>query len=141
MRVDHTAPVLVVDDQSIMVDLTRRILSRLGFEQIDYESDGNQALARLRSRDYQLVICDMHMQPVTGLQLLRSVRQDKALNGTRFLLMTGSVEPSTVSAARQAGADAYLLKPFTPEQLKGKVVEIFSRYVRPTDGGPQKIGP
>jgi two-component system, chemotaxis family, chemotaxis protein CheY len=141
MRVDHTAPILVVDDQSIMVDLTRRILSRLGFEQIDYESDGNKALARLRSRDYQLVICDMHMQPVTGLQLLRSVRQDKALNGTRFLLMTGSVEPSTVSAARQAGADAYLLKPFTPEQLKGKVVEIFSRYVRPTDGGPQKVGP
>ena len=65
MRVDHTAPVLVVDDQSIMVDLTRRILSRLGFEQIDYESDGNKALARPRSRDYQLVICDMPMQAVT----------------------------------------------------------------------------
>ena len=70
----------------------------------------------------------MHMAPITGLQLLRSVRQDKSLDGTRFLLMTGSVEPSTVTAARQAGADAYLLKPFTPEQLKGKLERIFSRY-------------
>src|SRR5215210_1872972 len=127
MRVDHTAPVLVVDDQTIMVDLTRRILSRLGFEQIDHEPDGEKALVRLRSRAYQLVICDMH-KPINGLQLLRSVRQDRSLSGTRFLLMTGSVEPSTVMAARQAGADAYLLKPFTPEQLKGKVEGIFSRF-------------
>jgi two-component system chemotaxis response regulator CheY len=127
MRVDHTAPVLVVDDQPIMVDLARRILSRLGFEQIDHEPDGEKALARLRFREYRLVICDMHMKPVTGLQLLRSVRQDPALKGTRFLLMTGSVEPATVIAAKQAGADAYLLKPFTPEQLKGKVDEVFAR--------------
>jgi AmiR/NasT family two-component response regulator len=42
--------------------------------------------------------------------------------------MTGSVELSTVTAAKQAGADAYLLKPFTPEQLKGKLESIFSRY-------------
>ncbi len=131
MQVDHTAPVLVIDDQPVMIDLTRRILSRLGFEQIDHEPDGENGLAKLRSREYQLVICDMHMQPITGLQLLRSVRQDDALNGTRFLMMTGSFEPSTVAAARQAGADAYLLKPFTPEQLKAKVEEIFSHYVRP----------
>jgi two-component system, chemotaxis family, chemotaxis protein CheY len=72
--------------------------------------------------------CDMHMQPITGLQLLRSVRQDRSPDGTRFLLMRGSVEPSTVIAARQAGAVAYLLKPFTPEQLKGKVEQIFARY-------------
>ncbi len=131
MRVDHTAPVLVVDDQLIMVDLTKRILSRLGFEQIDHEPDGEKALARLRFRSYQLVICDMHMSPVNGLQLLRSVRQDHDLKSTRFLLMTGSVEPSTVIAAKQAGADAYLLKPFTPEQLKGKVEQIFSRHHSP----------
>jgi CheY-like chemotaxis protein len=128
MRVDYTAPVLVVDDPTVMVDLTRRVLSRLGFEQIDHEPDGEKALIRLRSREYQLVISDMHMQPVTGLQLLRSVRQDRSLNRIRFLLMTGSVEPWTVMAAKLAGADAYLLKPFTPEQLKGKVKQIFARY-------------
>jgi two-component system chemotaxis response regulator CheY len=70
----------------------------------------------------------MHMQQIDGLQLLRSVRRDQSLNRTRFLLMTGSVEPSTVLAARQAGADAFLLKPFTPEQLKGKVEQVFARH-------------
>jgi two-component system, chemotaxis family, chemotaxis protein CheY len=128
MRIDYTAPVLAIDDQPIMLDLTRRILSRLGFEVIDYEPDGERGLARLRLRQYQLVVCDMHMSPVNGLQLLRSVRQDQELKDTRFILMTGSVEPSTVMAAKQAGADAYLLKPFTPEQLKGKVDEVFSRH-------------
>ncbi len=126
MAIDYTAPVLVVDDQLMMVELTKRILSRLGFEDIHHEPDGEKALAQLRAKTYQLVICDMHMQPVTGLQLLRSVRHDDRLKKTRFLLMTGSVEPSIVVAAKQAGADAYILKPFTPEQLKEKLAKVFS---------------
>ena len=130
MRIDYTATVLVVDDQLMMVELTRRILSRLGFEQIDHEGDAEKGLAKLRERRHQLVISDMHMQPTTGLQLLRSVRQDYDIKDTRFILMTGSVDPSTVLAAKQAGADAYLLKPFTPDQLKTKLAEIFSRERR-----------
>jgi two-component system chemotaxis response regulator CheY len=127
VKIDYAAPVLVVDDQLVMVDLTKRILSRLGFERIDHERDGENALARLRADKSQLVICDMHMQPVTGLQLLRSVRQDHDLKNTRFILMTGSDEPATVMQAKLAGADAYLLKPFTPDQLKAKLLEVFSR--------------
>jgi CheY-like chemotaxis protein len=127
VRIDYTAPVLVVDDQLMMAELTQRILSRLGFEKINYEPNGEKALARMRSQRYQLVICDMHMQPVSGLQLLRSIRHDDALKDTRFIVMTGSVEPSTVMAAKQAGADAYLLKPFNPAQMRAKLEEVFSR--------------
>jgi two-component system, chemotaxis family, chemotaxis protein CheY len=76
MQIDYTAPVLVVDDQLIMVDLTKRILSRLGFEKIDHAPDAAKALAALHAKVYELVICDMHMQPVTGLQLLGTIRQD-----------------------------------------------------------------
>jgi two-component system chemotaxis response regulator CheY len=126
MAIDYTAPLLVVDDQLMMVELTKRILSRLGFEDIGHELNGEKAVARLRAKRYQLVICDMHMQPVSGLHLLRSVRQDDHLKNTRFLLMTGSVEPSIVVAAKKAGADAYILKPFTPEQLKEKLAKVFS---------------
>ncbi len=126
MAIDYTTPILIVDDQLMMVEVTKRILSRLGFEDIDHEQDGVKGLAQLRAKSYQLVICDMHMQPVTGPQLLRSVRHDDHLKNTRFLLMTGSVEPSIVVAAKQAGADAYLLKPFTPEQLKEKLAKVFS---------------
>jgi two-component system, chemotaxis family, chemotaxis protein CheY len=127
MSIDYTVPILVVDDQALMVDLAIRVLGRLGFTRIDHERNGEKALANLRARPYQLVICDMHMQPLSGLQLLRLIRQDGALKGMRFLLMTGSAEPATVVKAREAGADAYLLKPFTQEQLKAKLGEMFSR--------------
>ena len=101
MHKDYTTPILVVDDQLIMVQLRKQILNRLGFEQIDHEPDGEKALARLRAGPYQVVICDIHMRPVNGLELLRSIRQDEALRETRFLLMTGGVEPTTVVQAKQ----------------------------------------
>jgi two-component system chemotaxis response regulator CheY len=126
IALDLTLPVLVVDDQQIMVDLTRRILARLGFEHVDHTADGHQALAMLRDGKYKLVMSDLHMQAMGGIQLLRAVRADDQLQTIRFLLMTGSAGVPNVTAAKHAGADAYLLKPFTPEQLKAKLIQIFN---------------
>jgi two-component system, chemotaxis family, chemotaxis protein CheY len=108
-----------------MVSLTKQVLSNIGFEQIDHASDGEAALTMLRQKKYQLVIADLRMQPIGGLQLLRTVRQDYELQETRFLLMTASLFPEPVMTAKLAGVDAYLLKPFTPRQLRAKVDEIF----------------
>jgi two-component system, chemotaxis family, chemotaxis protein CheY len=124
IALDITLPVLLVDDQQIMVDLTRRILARLGFEHVDHTGDGHQALAMLRQGNYKLVISDLHMEIMGGIQLLRAVRADDQLKTIRFLLMTGSAGVPNVMIAKQAGADAYLLKPFTPEQLRAKLIEI-----------------
>jgi two-component system, chemotaxis family, chemotaxis protein CheY len=128
MHTDYSAPVLVIDDQQVMVELTRRVLSRIGFDQIDHARDGATALVMLHRRKYQLVISDLLMTPLNGLEILRTIRADDRLQRTRFLLMTGNVESRAVVAAKQAGADAYLLKPFTPEQLRAKLNEIFSRH-------------
>jgi two-component system, chemotaxis family, chemotaxis protein CheY len=125
MRVDFSAPVLVVDDEMVMVRLTKQVLSKVGFDQIDHACDGEQALGMLRQKKYQLVIADLRMRPVGGLQILRAVRQDDGLKGIRFLLMTASLAPEPVGAAKYSGADAYLLKPFTPRQLRAKLNEIF----------------
>jgi two-component system chemotaxis response regulator CheY len=118
--------VLVVDDEQVMVDLTRRILARLGFEKVDHTADGHLALAMLREGNYKLVISDLHMDAMGGLQLLRAIRADDGLKNIGFLLMTGSAGVPNVMLAKQAGADAYLLKPFTPEQLKAKLVEVLA---------------
>lgn len=118
-------PVLIVDDQETIVDFTRRILARLGFENVDHTDDGAKALALLREGKHKLVISDLHMGAMSGLQLLKAIRADEQLMNTRFLLMTGSVGVPNVVAAKHAGADAYLLKPFTPQQLKAKLTEIF----------------
>ena len=126
MPVDYAAPVLVIDDEQVMIDLTRRVLGSIGFEQVDHALDGENALSLLRQRKYQLVISDLRMKPVSGLQILRTVRQDPDLCKTPFLLMTASLESDAVKAAKLAGADAYLLKPFTPRQLRAKLNEIFA---------------
>jgi two-component system chemotaxis response regulator CheY len=125
MRVDYSAPILVVDDEQVMVSLTVQVLRRVGFEQIDHACDGEQALSMLRQKKYQLVVADLRMQPVGGLQILRTLRHDYELKDTKFLLMTASLAPGPVAAAKHAGADAYLLKPFTPRQFRAKLSEIF----------------
>ena len=61
-----------------------------------------------------------------GIQLLKSVRADDQLKNTPFILMTGSRDVPNVLAAKYAGTDAYLLKPFTQEQLKAKLLEVLS---------------
>lgn len=124
--IDRKQPVLVVDDQKMMGDLARRMLARLGFETIDHATDGYHALALLRERQHKLVISDLHMEAMGGIQLLRAVRADEQLKKTPFILMTGSVDLPNVVAAKHAGTDAYLLKPFTQDQLKAKIHEVLS---------------
>ena len=124
--IDRKDPVLVVDDQVMMGDLARRMLVRLGFETIDHAPDGYQALALLRERRHKLVISDLHMEAMGGLQFLKAVRADDQLKKTPFILMTGSVDVVNVAAAKYAGTDAYLLKPFTQDQLSSKIKEVLS---------------
>ena len=124
--IDQAEPLLVVDDQKTMVELTRRVLSRLGFENIDDASDGYQALTLLREKKHKLVISDLRMAAMHGIQLLKTVRADDQLKNTPFILMTGSLELPNVRAAKHAGTDAYLLKPFTQDQLKAKLLEVLS---------------
>ena len=108
--IGQAEPLLVVDDQKVMLELTRRVLSRLGFENIDEASDGYQALTLLREKKHKLVLSDLHMAAMGGLQLLKAVRAEDELKDTPFILMTGSVGVPNVIVAKYAGIDAYLLK-------------------------------
>ena len=107
VSIDQAEPLLVVDNQKTMVELTRRVLSRLGFENIDDASDGYQALTLLREKKHKLVISDLRMAAMGGIQLLKTVRADDQLKNTPFILMTGSLDVPNVLAARYAGTDAY----------------------------------
>jgi two-component system chemotaxis response regulator CheY len=121
MPLDIAVPILIVDDHKMMVDLIREIAKSLGFEEVDYALDGTDALALLREKVYGLVISDLQMEPMGGLQLLRAVRADEKLRRIPFIMTSASMEAPHVVAAKHAGVDAYLLKPFTPTQLKAKL--------------------
>jgi len=124
---DYATPILIVDDHPMMVDIMMRMVRRMGFEDVEHAADGNEALLRLRKRRHELVISDLNMGTFGGLQLLRAVRSDETLRHTRFLMVTADSRTANVTLANKLGVDAYLLKPFTPAQIRAKLVEALSR--------------
>src|ERR1035441_1550944 len=74
MAVNTSIPILIVDDYNTMIRIIRNLLRQLGFEQIDEANDGSMALAKMRTRQYGLVISDWNMEPMTGSDLLQVVR-------------------------------------------------------------------
>ena len=85
MAVDMKMPILIVDDYKTMLRIVRNLLTKLGFSEIDEATDGTDALAKLRTRNYGLVISDWNMQPMTGYELLQKVRSDDALKALSAL--------------------------------------------------------
>jgi len=121
MAVDHSIPVLVVDDYSTMVRIVRNLLKQLGFVDIDDAGDGKAALIKLRGRKYGLVISDWNMDPMTGYDLLKEVRADPTLARTPFIMVTAESKNDNVIAAKKAGVSNYIVKPFNAQTLKSKI--------------------
>src|SRR6266849_10501280 len=126
MAVDLTMPVLVVDDYNTMVRIIRNLLKQLGFVNIDDASDGTAALAKMRARTYGLVISDWNMEPMTGYDLLKEVRADPVLGKTRFIMVTAESKTENVIAAKKAGVNNYIVKPFNAQTLRSKIDAVFA---------------
>jgi two-component system chemotaxis response regulator CheY len=124
MALDTTQPVLVVDDQQMMIDMIVAIVRKIGFESVDHTLDGRTALEMMERTAYGLVISDLNMEPMNGLQLLRSVRANPRLKATPFIMTTGSMATENAIAAKHAGVDNYVLKPFSPAVLREKIEAV-----------------
>ena len=116
-------PVLVVDDSQTTVRVVRSLLARIGFKDIDEAFNGMAALAKMTEKPYGIVIADWNMEPMSGYELLKQVRRDPRLAATRYILMTAELNASHVIAAKKAGANNYILKPFTDDVLRSKIEE------------------
>src|SRR3981081_3829577 len=124
MAVDLSMSVLVVDDYNTMIRIIRNLLKQLGFENIDDASDGSAALNKMRSKKYGLVISDWNMEPMTGYDLLREVRADPNLATTPFIMITAESKTENVIAAKKAGVNNYIVKPFNAATLKTKCAAV-----------------
>jgi two-component system chemotaxis response regulator CheY len=118
--------VLVVDDYSTMRRIIRNLLTQIGYSEIDEAADGNEALAKLRAVHYGLVISDWNMEPMTGYDLLKQVRADDKLKTTPFIMVTAESKTENVVAAKQAGADDYIVKPFNAATLQQKINAVIT---------------
>src|SRR6516165_6661804 len=125
MAVDLSMPVLVVDDYNTMIRIIRNLLKQLGFENIDDAADGSAALNKMRGKKYGLVISDWNMEPMTGYDLLREVRADPNLATTPFIMITAESKTENVIAAKKAGVNNYIVKPFNAATLKTKIEAAF----------------
>ncbi|MBN8648800.1 MAG: response regulator [Caulobacterales bacterium] len=128
MAVDMSAPVLVVDDYQTMIRIIRNLLKQLGFENIDEAADGQEALAKMRGKKYGLVISDWNMEPMTGYELLREVRADEILKPTPFIMVTAESKTENVIAAKKAGVNNYIVKPFNAQTLKTKIASVLGDF-------------
>jgi len=134
MALDPSMPVLVVDDYSTMVRIIRNLLRQIGFADVDDAKDGTTALEKLHSRRYGLVISDWLMEPMTGYDLLRQVGADPGLGEIPFIMMTAESKTENVIAAKKAGVNNYIVKPFNAQTLKSKIEAVFAEKAEHTSG-------
>lgn len=121
MSVDFSKPVLVVDDYKTVTRIIHNLLKQAGFAEIDEASDGEEAIARMRAKQYGLVISDWHMAPVDGLELLRQAKADDQLKGTPIILISAEAAPEYLNTAKAAGAAGYVVKPFDAHTLRARI--------------------
>ena len=121
---DIKTPVLIVDDYKTMLRIIRNLLKQIGFEDVDEAIDGTDALRKMGLKRYGLIISDWNMHPMNGLDFLRHVRADAGMARTPFIMVTAESKSENVIAAKDAGVDNYIVKPFNADTLKSKVQSV-----------------
>jgi len=124
MAIDKSMNILVVDDYKTMLRIIRNLLKQIEYNNVEDATDGAEALAKLRSGNFGLVISDWNMEPMSGLQLLQEVRADSRLKNLPFIMVTAESKAENVVAAKQAGVSNYIVKPFNAETLKEKIDKV-----------------
>ncbi len=124
---DKNMKFLVVDDFSTMRRIIRNLLKELGFTNVEEAEDGVAALNKLQSGRFEFVVTDWNMPNMTGLELLKNIRQDPMIKDLPVLLVTAEAKRENIVAAAQSGANGYIVKPFTATTLEEKLNRIFEK--------------
>lgn len=129
MSVDKNMNVLIVDDYNTMLRIIKNLLKQLGFNNVDEATDGESAFAKVQQKDYGLIISDWNMEPMTGLELLKQIRSSNDnYKNVPFIMITAESKTENVVAAKQAGVNNYIVKPFNAETLKSKMVSVLGDF-------------
>ena len=124
---DPTTRFLVVDDFSTMRRILGNLLKELRFMHIVEAEDGVIALQKLRHSSFNFVVTDWNMPNMNGLELLKHIRADPALQHLPVLIVTAEAKKDNIILAAQAGANGYIVKPFTGATLGEKLTKIFDK--------------
>ncbi len=121
---DNSIRILVVDDFPAMRRIIKNVLKQLELKNIAEADDGKSAMVQIEKDKFDLIISDWNMPGMTGIDLLRKVRELDDHGNTPFLMVTAEGQKEKVIEAIQSGVSNYIVKPFTPEQMKEKIEKI-----------------
>jgi two-component system, chemotaxis family, chemotaxis protein CheY len=124
---DKNLKFLVVDDFSTMRRIIRNLLKELEFTNVDEAEDGLIGLNKLRGGNFEFVVSDWNMPNMTGIDMLKEIRAAATLKHLPVLMVTAEAKKENIIAAAQAGADGYVVKPFTAAVLEEKLNKIFQK--------------
>ncbi|MDR5810573.1 chemotaxis response regulator CheY [Caballeronia sp. LZ019] len=127
---DKNMKILVVNDFPTMRRIVRNLLKELGYSNVDEAEDGAAGLARLRGGGFDFVISDWNMPNLDGLSMLQQIRADAALSHLPVLMVTAESKKENIIAAAQAGANGYVVKPFTAATLDEKLTKILEKMAK-----------
>ncbi|MBN9543675.1 MAG: response regulator [Alphaproteobacteria bacterium] len=126
--VDKNMNILVVDDYKTMIRIIKNLLNQLGFSNVEEATNGSMALTKLSEKTFGLIISDWNMEPMSGLELLKKVRADDRYKTTPFIMVTAESKTENVVAAKEAGVNNYIVKPFNAETLKQKLTSVIGEF-------------
>ncbi len=118
--------ILFVEDSPTMRRIIFNSLKKLGIENVTEAENGVDALEKLQKQDYDMILTDWNMPEMNGQELVEHIRKmDKYKSVPILMITTRGMEEDVVTAIK-SGVNGYIVKPFTPEVLKKKMVELFS---------------
>ncbi len=123
---DRNIKILVVDDAPMIRRILKNLLKEMGFNNIEEAEDGMVALQKLRSQKFDFVITDWNMPNLTGIELVQEIRKDPNLKHLPIMMVTAEAKKENIILALKSGVNNYIVKPFTPENVKAKIEAIFS---------------
>lgn len=123
MTIHHFSSILIVDDSGAVRSVVRRLLTQLGFKNIDEAPDGEAALEKISEQHFSLVISDWNMEPMSGQVLLENVRANKNYANLPFIMMTADPSIERIVQAKKAGVTSFINKPFRAEELQAKILQ------------------
>lgn len=119
--------ILIVDDHEPMRKIIKNILRRIGLEDMDEAVDGRDAVAKLREKNFDIVLLDWNMPGMNGLEVLKIMKSDQNLKDIPVIMVTAESSKEKIMEAVKFGVSDYIVKPFTAEVLKKKIEEISAR--------------
>ncbi len=118
--------IIVVDDEPDIIELVRYNLIREGFS-VDHAESGNEALRKIRTGDYDLIILDLMLPVISGLELCRILGKDEKTSRIPIIMLTAKAEETDKIVGLEMGADDYVTKPFSPRELVARVKAVLRR--------------